>query len=907
MRGLISRALSFWRAVRRRSQLDREMEDEFRFHQERRAEDLAASGVPYREAVRRARVEFGSTARYREEGLESRGVRHFDELWSDVRQATRSLRKSPGFTAAAVLMLGLGIGVNSAVFSLISASMLRPLPFPEAERLVVLHQTYTEPGEVERPMRWSYPEFAAVRSTLTSVSDLAAYYADDVNLSGSSADPERVHAEMVSASYFPALGVQPALGRGLATDDSVEGAAAEVVLGDAVWSRRFGADPNVIGRRVLLNGIPLTVVGVAPKGFRGLTGEADIWFPQTMAPAVSYAEQLTSPQHFHTVIGRLRPGTAIEQAQGEVAVAGAGAAAAARAEAGAADEGAWGAALVRLDHARRHPNGARSQLVLAGAAVFVLLIAVVNLSSLLLARSTSRARETAVRSALGAGRLRLVRQGLVEGGLLGLLGGAAGVLLAVWSIRVLIALAPERMGATGPAFANIASFAEPRADWQVVAFAAVIALAVGLLAGLLPTLATLRDDIGRSLKTGARGNSIGAGSLRRPTVLSAAAVMQVACAFVLLIGAGLLLDALHRLRSIDPGFVADGIVTFSISPPVSRYGGDAAAPLLEQIIERIAAVPGVRSATVSLCTPYRRCTTTTLHIDGLPAAEEPPIVGRHYVGTEHFNTLGIPLLRGRALSEDDRAGRPRVAVINETAAERLWPGEDPIGKRVRFGSGGGFASPDSLTEIVGIVGDVLYAAPGEPVGADFYTSYLQFTWPYTTVIVRAASDPVALVPALRRAVADVQPNLPIYDVRTMRERAGEVLSGERFATAALGILASLGLMLAALGIYGIMAYAVSQRRREMGIRLALGSTPRRILAVVIGQGLALAAAGLAIGAAASLALGRGLNALIAGTSGANPLVYATVLPLLLAVAGAACYLPARAATRVNPIETIGAE
>jgi putative ABC transport system permease protein len=712
---------------------------------------------------------------------------------------------------------------------------------------------------------------------------------------------------MVSWSYLPLLGVRPALGRGFApAEDSVPGAHPVAVLGHDLWARYFGADPGIVGGRIILNDVSLTVIGVAPAGFRGLTGAAELWFPQAMAPAVSFPDQLTSPQYFHSLVGRLGPGVSVEHARAEMATVGAAAAAAARGGPGSGADG-WGASLLPLDEARRDPAAVRAQLVLAAAALVVLLIALVNVSGLLLARSTARARESAVRAALGAGRYRLLRHGAFEGGLLGLLGGAVGLLLALWSVRGLVALAPERIGGGRPLSANLASFAEPGVDWRVIAFAVTLSVTAGTLAGLIPALRVTRGDLALSLRTGARGTSAGVGSLRRPTVLSAAAVAQVALALVLLVGAGLLLQGFLRLRSVDPGFDPGGVVTFRISPPYGEYQGTRAAPLLERVLERVAEVPGVHSATVSLCTPFSGCSSTPLYRDGEPSADPPPIVGRHYVGPEHFRTLRIPLVWGRVLTAEDRAGRPRVAVINETAAHRFWPGEDPIGRRVWFGSGGGFASPDSLTEIVGIVGDVLYGSPGEAIGADFYTSYLQFTWPYTTVLARVSGDLETLVPALRRAVREVDGHLPIFDVQTMGERAADALSAERSATAALTIFASLGLLLAALGIYGIMAYTVVQRRREIGIRLALGATPRVIRRFILGQGAALAAVGLALGAVASTALVRALPALIADIGGLEPWLFAGVVALLLMIALLACYLPARAATRVDPVETLAAE
>jgi putative ABC transport system permease protein len=909
VRGLVRRLRSLGTSLVRGNAINSEMDEEFRLHIELRAEDLMRSGLTPAAAARRAHLEFGSSERYLEESREGRGLRGIDELVGDVRLAARSLWNAPTFAVAAVLTLALGVGANAAVFSMMSASLLRPLPFTDPDRLVVLYQTRLESGRGTVDYPWSYPEFAAVRSTLTTLTHVAAYYADNVNLAGVAAEPIRVRMETVSASYLPALGVEPVIGRGfLVHEDSVPGAHPVVILGHDVWSRVFGADPGIVGGSVRLNGVALTVVGVGPAGFRGLTGEAELWLPQAMAPAVSFSEQLTSMQRFHSVIGRLRPGATVEQAWAELAAAGASAAALARAESGAAaGEAEWGAALASLEQARRHPDSVRAQFILAGSAVFVLLIAAVNLAGLLLARSSVRARETAVRAALGAGRFRLVRHGLVEGGVLGVLGGLVGAVLAAWTVRVLVAYAPERMGGSRPPFADLAAFAESSIDWRVVAFALGVAVATGVLAGLIPGLRATRGDLTRALRDGSRGSSAGVGSLRRPTTLSLAAVAQVACALVLLTGAGVLLQGFHRLRSLDPGMETEGILTFRVSPPEREYRGAAAAPLLQRILERVESVPGVRSATVSLCPPLSSCSSTPLYIAGRPPTGDPPIVGRHYVAPAHFRTLGIPVLRGRDLTAADRAGSPRVAVINETAARRFWPGEDPIGRRVWFGSGGGFASADSLTEIVGVAGDVLYAAPGGVIRPDFYTSYLQFTWHYTTVMVRTTGDPLALVPALRAAVREVDPNLPIHDVRTMRQRAAEALAWERFATVTLVLFAALGLLLASVGIYGIMAYSVAQRRREIGIRVALGATSRQIVRFVITQGAVLTAAGLAIGAAASVAFIRVVPALMPHAGSGDPLVFGAVVAILLLVALLACYLPARAATGIDPVRVIAAD
>jgi putative ABC transport system permease protein len=908
--GLLSRIRSFWRALGRRREFESEMDEEFRVHLELRTEDLVRAGLSPAEAARRARIEFGSVPGHKEDARDARGLRIVDEFRTEVCHASRFLRRSPAFTGAAVLTLALGVAVNATSFSVVSASLLRPPPFDDPRSIVVLHQTHAAPGSAAGIFRWwSYPQVDALKETLASFSHLAAYYAADLNLSSPDREPLRTRAEFVSASYFPALGALPAAGRGFLPDEEAPGAHPVAVLGHALWERHHGADPGVLGSELFVNGLGVTVVGIAPAGFRGITGEAELWLTHAAAPPVYFANYFTSDQYFLGLLGRLERGTSLDRARAEMASAGRAAAAGVR-ERGGADgwAGDWSAGLERLAVARRDPRTVKAQLVLAGTSLVVLLIAVVNLAGLMAARARARARETAVRSALGAGRARLVRHALVEGGLLGLAGGALGVLLAGWGVQVWAALAPEHLGGARASFsrAGLAAFAEPVVDGRVILFAGALALAAGLVAALVSALRTTDAGLPRALSTGARSSAGAVGTLRRPTALAVATGLQVACAFVLLAGAATIVRSYQELRSVDPGFEPPGLLTFWISAPEGEYGGEDAAPLIERVLERVRAVPGVQAATVGN-PPFSEGGSTSLSIAGRPAAEPAPVVGRYYVGPDHFRALRVPLLRGRALTADDRAGRPRVTVINETAARRFWPGEDPIGKRVWLGTGGGFASPDSPTEIVGVVGDVLYGAHGEAIGPDFYTSYLQHVLPRAAITVRGAGDLSALVPALRRAVREVDPHLPIHSVETMERRAARALAAERFAAMALSALAFLGLLLAAIGVYGIMAYSVAQRRREIGIRIALGSTPGNVLRLVVGQGAAIAAAGVMLGAFALLVLAPTLRALIADARTVEPSVFAAATATLLLVAVLACWLAARPSTRVSPVEALRAD
>jgi putative ABC transport system permease protein len=893
---------SLLRSLRGWRRLDAEMEEEFRSHVAHRAADLVEAGERPAEALRRARLEFGSAAEWAEEGRAARGLAWLDGFRGDLRYAVRSLARTPRLTAVMVLTLGLGVGANAAVFSLVDAMLLRPLPFPEADRLVLLQERRDDGHSAS--VRWSPAEYAALAAALDGI-EAASHYSTDLNLSGAGLVPARVRAEIVSPSYLRVLRVEPARGRGFAV---AEAGAAAVILSDGLWQRLFGADPSVLERRLVLNGVAVEVVGVAPAGFRGLTGGAELWLPSALAPSVYFADFLTSPQRFLTVTGRVRDGTTAAAAAAEVASAGAAAAAAARGDGLAEESFARRVEAVPLAEARADPATGRARLALAGAAFFVLVIAGINLSGLLLARAYARARDTAVRAALGAGRGQLVRHAAVEGMVLGVLGGAAGAVLGSWSVHALLLRAPERTAGAAWRGADVGAFSTPAADWRVVLFALGAGLVAALVAAAVPAMRVARDGAATTLRGAGRGSTARtAGSGRRAPLLSAAVVAQVACSLVLLTAAGLLLDGLHRLRNRDPGFDASGVLSFRITPPESRYGGDAAAPLLARVLEQVEALPGVQAATVDLCPPVERCAVTPVYLDGIDDAGSPPLAGRHYVAPAYFETLRIPLLRGRGLSDADRAGALRVAVINQTAARTLWPGSEPIGRYVRFGSGGGFASPDSLTRIVGVVADVQYGPPGTPVRPEFYTSYSQFTWPHTTVMLRTAGDPLALATAVRRAVATIDPALPIHDVFTLQQRTADSLAWERFASSLLGAVAALGLTLTALGIFGIMTWTVTQRRREIGIRMALGAPARGVARLVVGRGAALAAAGLALGALGSLPVGRAIPAITPHARTADPLVLAAVAALLMATAALACWLPARAAVRVNPVETLGAE
>lgn len=822
-----------------------------------------------------------------------------ETLLQDVRYALRALRRTPGFAAVAVVTLALGIGANVAIFSLIYAALLRPLPFPEPERLATL--SFVAPrldgtGMDTMPF-WSYPKFETLRAADHPFEELAGYATFDLNLTAG--DPERLAVEVVSGGYFPLLGVRALEGRTFAPEeDATPRTHPVILLSHGLWQRRFGGDPGVMGRRIEINGVPLAVVGVLPEGFRGLTGTAEAWVPMMTAPLLTYDEQLEERwSHWHRVVGRLEPGASLERA-------GARLPALARAIAEAHPRPSrptevWDVAAAPLEAARLDAGLRTSVLVLFGAVGFVLLIGCVNVAGLLLARAAARRREVAIRLAVGAGRGRLVRQLLTESIVLALAGGAAGLLLGLWGTDALTAIAPAVAGE-----GRISPLVELRGlglDLPVLGFTLAVSVGTGVLFGLIPALQATHPSITGALH-GGDGALPGLRASRRDVrgVLVAA---EVALALMLLIGAGLMLRSFATLRGVPIGFEPDGVLAFQLDPAGSQVDMAGAPAFYAELLRRIAALPGVEAAAVNRCPPLSgRCMgsfVTRLDATVFTPDAEGPFVGVHAVSADYFRTLRIPLLRGRAFDERDRRGAPLVAIVNETAARTLWPGQDPIGRRIGVGM---HPWRDGATaEVVGVAGDARYGAADAPIGPDVYVSMLQGGRPSNTVMVRAAGDPRALVGPVRREVLALKPDLPIFDIATLEERVGEALAPARFGALLLALFAAVALALAAVGIYGTIAYAVAQRTREIGIRMALGAARRDVLALMVGRMLLPAAAGLLLGLGGAAALTRVLSSLLYGVGATDPATFAAVAALLAAVALLASWIPARRAARVDPM------
>jgi putative ABC transport system permease protein len=825
-------------------------------------------------------------------------------LFRDILYSLRGLAKRPGYTAVAVLTLALGVGANTAIFSAINALLLKPLPFHNPQELTMVYLKNAGASDAEAESQpWSYPKYEVLRDNNRSFAQVAAFSKQDFALTDTD-NPERLTAEVVSASYFPLLGVSAESGHVFdAADDKMPNERPVVLIGRELWQRRFSSDPNIVGQRIFINKTPLTVVGVMPSSFHGLSGNAEVWIPTMMAPTLLAPDELTEPfVHWHDVIGRLKPGVTREQAQEEMKTI-----ARALNEAIPSPPGfeSGDVNLVALKDAKIDPTMRKSFLILFIAVIFVLLIACVNSANLLLARSLSRQKEIAIRLALGATRSHIIRLLLVESVLIGLIGGALGLLMAVWGIRLLNAIRPANNPAQWARNFQVLDLNVAQLDSTVLVFNFAIAILVGLLFGLLPALKASKPDINNTLKDVASGTAESFGKLRRIGPRSLLVISEVALSFVLLVGAGLMLRSFGLMQSTKIGFDPGHVLTMKFD--LASYQGPAATAFCQQLLSRVSTLPGVRSASVSQSTPLSTNSgSTELTILERPQASPGtgPSIDYHVVGSDYFKTLSIQLIKGRSMTEQDREGTPKVALINETAARKLWPGEDPIGKRVRLSLGW---KPDESAEIIGIVGDVKYDNIEVPVKPDLYLSYLQDTQKPSFILLRTDGDPNALVQPVRSQILALNKDLPVYDIKTMDQRVADVTSRTHLSAILLGLFSGVALVLSAIGIYGLMSYAVSERRKEFAIRMALGASPKHIIKLIIGNGMLLAVVGVAAGLFAAFALTRVLASQLYGVTSTDPLTFLGVSLLLTIVALLACYIPAQKAARVDPLVTFNGE
>ncbi|HEX8144776.1 MAG TPA: ABC transporter permease [Pyrinomonadaceae bacterium] len=799
----------------------------------------------------------------------------------DVRYGFRMLAKRPGFTVVAVLALALGIGANTAIFSVVNAVLLRPLSFKEPERLVAVWETNAQAeGEARTRNEVALGNFLDWRAQNRVFEQLGALVYASANLSGV-AEPERVQGAVVTTNLFQLLGAQPLMGRAFLPEEEQVTSPRAVIISHGLWQRRFGADPALLGKTLTLNGNQTTVVGIMPPGFQlqfPTSMQVDMWLPLRIDP-----KDAGRKAHYLYVLGRLKQGVSMAQAQ-----AGMNAIVGQLQEQYPETNADRGANLVSL-HKQLVGNVEPYLYVLFGAVGFVLLIACANVANLLLARVNARHKEVAIRIALGAGRWRLVRQLLTESLMLAAIGGLLGLLVAYWGVDLLVALSPPdvprlgEIGLHGPVFA-----------WTLL-----VSLLTGLLFGIAPALQASKPDLNEALKESGGRSTGGTGHSRLRNLL---VVSEIALALVLLVGAGLLIRSFMRLQQVSPGFEPKNLLTLNISLPRQKYREEQQANLFfEQLFQRIGAVPGVEAVGGIDPLPLSDSNETTgILLESQPALApaDRPEVGSRTITPGYFQTLRIPVLKGRPFTGQDREDAPRTVIINDALARRFWPNEEPIGKRLGFEDDEG---KQEWREIVGVVGDVKHERLDAEAKPEVYLPYSQSPRNFMTLVVRTSSEPAGMIGAIRDQVLALDRDQPVFGIRTMEQRLSKSVAQSRFVMMLLAVFSGLALVLAAVGVYGVMAYSVTQRTHEIGIRMALGAQTGDVLRMVVGQGMTLACVGVAIGLLAAFALRRVMSGLLYGVGATDPVTFIGVSLLLAGVAFVACLIPARRAARVDPM------
>jgi putative ABC transport system permease protein len=871
----------------RREAVLRDMNEEMRFHLDMETEANVGKGMTPAEARRAALRSFGNFDSIRERAWEVRGGGMIETFLQDVRYGARVLVRNKAFTAVAVLTLALGIGANTAIFSVVNELLLRPLPYADAERIVMVWEVSPGPdGRHQNPT--SRANFRSWREQATSFEAIAAFVDQRLGLSGNG-EPEEVTVQFATPELFSILGVKPVLGRGITPEDDKPDSPDVVVLGNGFWRRRFGGDPGIIGKPITLNAKPFVVVGVLPAGFQWhLKSQSVSLRPAEMWTVLSMpTEGPASYGRFLSSVARLKPGVTLEQADAEMK-----ALAARRSQELPEYNKGFSAEVLAL---REQLVGKvrPALLILLGAVGFVLLIACVNVANLLLSRAAAREKEIALRTALGAARSRIVRQLLTESLLLAFLGGLLGLGLAWVGLRALVAISPR----------DLVDLQGVGLNLPVLALMMAVSLVTGILFGLVPALEVTRLNLNDTLKEGGKGS--GGQSARSGRLRGALVVAEVALALVLLAGAGLLVKSFVRLQQIDTGFNTENVLTMVVSLPFAKYDEDRKmVDFFRQAEEGMRALPGVRSVGMVSYLPLYggpgSATGFTIGGRPTPPPGEEPATSVRVADAAYFEVMGIPVVRGRNFSDVEQREARHVVLISESLARQHFPNENPIGNRLDVQM---FEEP-RLAEIIGVVGDVRYDNLTDEARPTVYFPHSELTYPFMTLVLRTAGDPAEAAPGARSVVRGIDKDQPVSDVRTMEQVMAGTVGRARFNTLLLGLFAALATVLATIGIFGVMSYSVNLRTREIGLRMALGAQRAKVLMLILRQGLLLTVIGVTLGLMGALALTRILSGLLFGVGSTDPATFATIVLFFAIVALIACYLPARRATRVDPLIAI---
>jgi putative ABC transport system permease protein len=873
------RLRALWNAALRREHLEQDMDSELRFHIEAYAEDLIRKGIPRGEALRRARLEFGGMERVKEEGREARGLSFLDTLKQDLRYGARTLRKSPGFAFVAVLTLAVGIAANAAIFSVVYGVLLEPLPFRAPAQLVLLNETTPRVGTVGV----SYLNFLDWRAQSKQFSEMAAVHSVGFNLAGVS-QPEAISGQAVSSNFLSLLGVKPFLGRDFAPSEDKAGAAPVILLSYGLWQSHLSGDPSALGRTLMLDGRGYTVIGVLPANFRWpdrvqVLEPIGVW----ATPGSGATER--ADRGDMAVVGRLAPNSNLPRARAEMEGI---AARLAKEYPDANDQ--FGVTLQPLRNAFVSESRP-AILALFGAVMFVLLIACANVANLLLVRGAGRAREIALRIALGATRRRIVRQMLTESLLLALFGGAVGLFLASAAIRGMTSMIPDGtlMGAT------------VGLNPVVLIFALAIMALAAFVFGVVPAWRSTKPDVQSQLKEGSQGAGVGAAQNR---LRSSFVVAELALSLILLAGAGLMMKSLHLLLSVSPGFQPERVLTMEMNLRTAQYDKDPAIRnFWQHILDGASVLPGVQSAALGTNVPLTDSHgRTDITIEGMPLPKPGsfPHPDTHSVSSEYFRTLRIPVLRGRAFTPADNESAPQVGIVNAKLAQEFFPNGDAVGKRFLFGHPSP-TKPPQWVEIVGVVGDTKLYGLAKPARLEVYVPFPQAPSNDMNLLLQSGLDPASLTLAVRGVVASVDKDQPIFGISTMHQLERDSVSTQTFTLILLGLFSGIALASAAIGIYGVISYTVAQRTREIGIRIALGASRKDVLQDVLKLGLRLTGIGLAFGLAGAFLVTRVLSSLLYGVHSTDVVTFTAVSVVLVIVALFACYLPARRASSVDPM------